>query len=174
MTTSVHIARFAPTFQSRVIPATFEKPAIKMSSTPRETMTMASVTVITVTLSDREDGGLRIYSEDLPNLILSGPDRIVIAAAIVPAIEAIFKRKGFENVIVRPARPVAEVLQNASPRDVAVHVQHEQQFVVEPPETPCAHGHPVRSRSPLMSTPAIIFLSRFRSFRRHPPSQLPA
>jgi hypothetical protein len=95
--------------------------------------TMPSVTVVTVTLRDREGGGLEVFSDDLPGLILSGPDRSMVAAAIVPAIEVLFKHKGFERVIVRPALPVAKVLQSASPRDVDIHIQHEQ-FVVELPE----------------------------------------
>jgi hypothetical protein len=93
---------------------------------------MASLTVVTVTLEDREDRGLRIYSDDLPGLILSGSDRATVAAAIIPSIEALFRHKGFKAVVVRPTKPVAEVLQSASTRDMDVHVQHEQkQFVVE-------------------------------------------
>lgn len=33
---------------------------------------------ITVYLEPREDGGLRVWSDDLPGLILSGPDQVVI------------------------------------------------------------------------------------------------
>jgi hypothetical protein len=99
-------------------------------SAKREAMDMARLTVVTVTLTDREDGGLQVHSDDLPGLILSGSDRSVIAAAIIPAIQAIFKHKGMD-VTVRPTKPIAEVLQSKSPRDVDVHVQ---QFVVELPE----------------------------------------
>jgi hypothetical protein len=93
---------------------------------------MPNLTVVTVTLADREDGGLRVFSDDLPGLILSGSDRTQVASAIIPSIEALFRHKGFGDVVVRPTKPVAEVLQSASPRDMDVHVQHEQkQFVVE-------------------------------------------
>lgn len=94
---------------------------------------MSPLTVITVTLQDREGGGLSVFSDDLPGLILSGSDRTKVAAAIIPAIKAIFKHKGFKKVIVRPAKPIGQVLQSASPRDMDVHVQTEQ-FVVELPE----------------------------------------
>lgn len=94
---------------------------------------MPSVTVVTATLRDREDGGLEVFSDDLPGLILSGSDRSKVAAAIVPAIGAIFRQNGFAKALVRPARPVSEVLKSQSPRDVNVQVQHEQ-FVVELPE----------------------------------------
>ena len=103
-----------------------------MFSATREAVAMARPTVVTVTLTDREGGGLRVHSDDLPGLILSGPDRSQVAAAIIPAIEAIFKHKGMA-VTVRPTKPIAEVLQSKSPRDMDVHVQHEQ-FVIELPE----------------------------------------
>lgn len=96
-------------------------------------VSMPNVTVVTVTLQDREGGGLEVFSDDLPGLILSGSNRDKVASAIIPAIEALFKQKGFAKVIVRPAMPVAQVLQSASPRDVDIHVHYEQ-FVVELPE----------------------------------------
>jgi hypothetical protein len=91
------------------------------------------LTVVTVTLEDREDGGLRVYSDDLPGLILSGSDRNRVAAQIVPAIEALFAHKGLAGVTVRPAKLISEVLRDDSPRSVNVAVTHEQ-FVVELPE----------------------------------------
>lgn len=95
-------------------------------------MVMTRLTVVTVTLTDREDGGLRVHSDDLPGLILSGSDRAKVADAIIPAIQAIFKHKGMD-VTVRPTKPIAEVLQSKSPRDMDMHVQQEQ-FVIELPE----------------------------------------
>jgi len=84
-------------------------------------------TVVTVTLSDREDGGLRVHSDDLPGLILSGPNKHVICEMIAPAIQALFGARG-EDVIVHTPRPLADILKLASPRDVDMHVQ---QFVIE-------------------------------------------
>ena len=101
--------------------------------TDNSTDAMFSLTVVTVTLKDREGGGLEVFSDDLPGLILSGSDRNKVASAIMPAIEALFRYKGFNKVIVRPATPVGQVLQSASPRDVDIHVHYEQ-FVVELPE----------------------------------------
>lgn len=89
------------------------------------------LTIVTVTLEDREDGGLRVYSDDLPGLILSGSDRNSVGTKIAPAIQALFEHKGFKGVIVRAAQPLSAVLQQASPRDMDVHIHHEQQFVVE-------------------------------------------
>lgn len=40
---------------------------------------------LTVTLEIREDGGLRVYSDELPGLILSGENPAKVAADIVPA-----------------------------------------------------------------------------------------
>jgi len=85
------------------------------------------VTVVSVTLEDREDGGLRVFSADLPGLILSGIDKEAVCSNIAPAIQAIFGHQGIE-VRVRSARPLNEVLQSGSPREVDMHVQ---QFVVE-------------------------------------------
>lgn len=105
-----------------------------MSTMLAEQMTHAQtlLTIVTVTLEDREDGGLRVYSDDLPGLILSGPDRDSVSEKIAPAIQALFEYKGFRGVIVRAAQPLNAVLKKASPRDVALHVH--QQFVVEMPE----------------------------------------
>jgi hypothetical protein len=90
------------------------------------------VTIVTVILDDREDGGWRAFSDDLAGLILSGKDRAKVAAAIIPAIQALFRYKGFNDVIVKPARPIGEILQAADHQDLDVHVQHGQnQFVVE-------------------------------------------
>ena len=93
---------------------------------------MSELTIVAVQIEDREDGGLRVYSEDLPNLILSGRDKETVVSNIVPAIEAIFRHKGFSGVRVRPARAISDVLKVSGRRDVDVHIHHEQ-FVVELP-----------------------------------------
>jgi hypothetical protein len=94
---------------------------------------MTRLTVVTVTLADREDGGLRVHSDDLPGLILSGTDRTGVTEKIAPAIKALFEHKGFRVLAVRPARPITEVLRGESPRGMDMRVHHEQ-FVVELPE----------------------------------------
>jgi hypothetical protein len=86
------------------------------------------LTIVSVTLEDRVDGGIRVTSHDLPNLMLSGTRREAICAAIAPAIQAILERKGLKIVSVQPERPFVEVLRGPSPRELSMHVQ---QFVVE-------------------------------------------
>lgn len=44
-----------------------------------------------ITIEDREDGGVRIYSDDMPGLILDGADRESVGACIIPAIDALRK-----------------------------------------------------------------------------------
>ncbi|MCW5713141.1 MAG: hypothetical protein KIT43_01320 [Bauldia sp.] len=90
------------------------------------------LTIVNVVLEDREGGGLRAFSHDLLGLILSGAEREAVISKIAPAIVALFEYRGFRNVTVRPAKPLNEVLQLSSPRDVDVHIQTEQ-FVVELP-----------------------------------------
>jgi hypothetical protein len=86
------------------------------------------LTIVSVTLEDRADGGIRVTSSDLPNLILSGTRREAICAAIAPAIQAILEHKGVKILSVQPERPFIEVLKGPSPRELSMHVQ---QFVVE-------------------------------------------
>lgn len=86
------------------------------------------VFVIRVRLEDRPDGGLRVFSENLIGLVLSGPDRAVVCAQIVPAIKALFRHAGFDAVTVRSARPISEVMKEGSPRDLDMQVE---EFVVE-------------------------------------------
>ena len=89
---------------------------------PREMM------VIPVTLEDRPDGGLRVTSNLLPGLILSGGNKPAICDAIAPAIRYLLEAQGLRIVAVYPGVELAEVLKSPSPRDVNMHVQ---QFVVE-------------------------------------------
>ena len=90
----------------------------------------SQLTIVSVTFADREDGGLRVYSDDLPGLILSGSDRSDVIKKIVPSIRALFEHTAIGQVIsVRAAQPLTEVFKSASPRDVDLHIQH--QFVVE-------------------------------------------
>jgi hypothetical protein len=85
-------------------------------------------TIVSVTLEDRDDHGLFVFSNDLPGLILSGADRETVCECIVPAIGAIFRHKGFADVHVSSVTPLSEILKLDSPRSVDLHVQH---FLVE-------------------------------------------
>lgn len=44
---------------------------------------------VAIFLDDREEGGLFVYSDDVPGLILSGSDKEAVGRCIVPAIEAL-------------------------------------------------------------------------------------
>lgn len=91
--------------------------------------------IINVSMEDREDGGLRVRSDELPGLVLSGHSKIAVCAMIKPAILAILRHQGFENVSVRAAEPFSSALRRPSPRDVAVDVvvpsSNRSSFVVE-------------------------------------------
>ncbi|BEV43963.1 hypothetical protein CRBSH125_01460 [Afipia carboxidovorans] len=84
--------------------------------------------IVSVTLSDRTDGGIRATSRDLPGLLLSGANKHAICDAIAPAIRTLLEHKGYQIVSVKPGRPFAEALAKPSPREVDMHIQ---QFVVE-------------------------------------------
>lgn len=88
------------------------------------------LTVVPVTIEDRGDGGLRVFSEALPGLVLSGSNKTAVCEAIGPAIRLLFEHKGHKITGVYPNRPMPDVLQHPSPRTVDMHVQQEQ-FVVE-------------------------------------------
>ena len=44
---------------------------------------------LTLTLERREDGGLRVYSDDVPGLILSGRNPDKVMATVLDAINAL-------------------------------------------------------------------------------------
>lgn len=48
---------------------------------------------IQITLERREDGGLRVYSNDLPGLVLSGPDADQVGSDIWPAIRELWRQQ---------------------------------------------------------------------------------
>jgi hypothetical protein len=56
---------------------------------------------ITVYIEDREDGGVRVWSDDLPGLVLSGSNRIKVLADIEPAVKAILEHKGQDTSKLR-------------------------------------------------------------------------
>jgi len=49
--------------------------------------------IIKVNIEYREDGGIRVWSDDLPGLVLSGKNRAGIIADIEPAARAILEHK---------------------------------------------------------------------------------
>lgn len=91
---------------------------------------MTTYSVVTVTLEDRTDGGLRVHSEDLPGLILSGSNKRAVCERIAPAIRALLEHKGISVASVEPSQPINDVIRQPSPRDLAMRVQHHEVFVV--------------------------------------------
>jgi hypothetical protein len=85
--------------------------------------------VVTVQLADREDGGLRVSSANLPGLLLSGSNKHEVCAQIDPAIRAIFEHAGYQVTGIRESTPVSEVIKKPSPREVDLQVHHF--YVVE-------------------------------------------
>ena len=57
--------------------------------------------IVNVTIEDREDGGVRVSSQQLPGFNLSGKDRTRVIAAIEPAVRAMLRHKGIEPQHVR-------------------------------------------------------------------------
>jgi hypothetical protein len=53
---------------------------------------------ITIHLAPRDDGGIRIWSDDVPGLILSGPDALTVISDIGPALKALLEFKRGRNV----------------------------------------------------------------------------
>lgn len=49
---------------------------------------------ITIKLMSREDGGLRVCSDDVPGLILSGADPSKVCADIWPVVQALLAHNG--------------------------------------------------------------------------------
>lgn len=85
--------------------------------------------LVTVTLEDREDGGLRVSSQEMHGLILSGADAPRILEMIAPAIQALWFHRYGSEVDVRPAKPYADILGATRPCDVDMHVKT---FVIAP------------------------------------------
>jgi hypothetical protein len=50
--------------------------------------------IVNITIEDREDGGLRVYSKELPGLILSGATKAKVLSAIEPAVRTLLAMKG--------------------------------------------------------------------------------
>jgi len=96
-------------------------------------MAIHAVTIVEVTIEDRPEGGINVWSDSLPGLILSGSDRKRVANMVVPAIRALLEHLGISVVSIIPYKPLAEVLGDPSPRDVAIEVSHAYAVQIELP-----------------------------------------
>lgn len=102
-----------------------------------------AITTVCVKLEDREDGGLRVSSSDMPGLILSGRDPVIVMNKIAPAIVAIFKAAKGLDVVVQATKDVSEILDGENPQTVDMNIHdaceganrpsnsHRKVFVVE-------------------------------------------
>ena len=78
---------------------------------------------ITVSLLDREDGGVRVQSDDLPGLILSGPNKEEVIHSIIPAMSALLDHLGFRDFHIYPSRTVSDIMESENPQNLDMHVQ---------------------------------------------------
>lgn len=62
-------------------------------------------TEIRLTIEDRPSGGLRIYADGLPELILAGSSAAMVMESVVPAMKAVLARKGIKvsRLVIDPA-----------------------------------------------------------------------
>lgn len=65
---------------------------------------------ISVTIERREDGGLFVYSDDLPGFVLSHLDAEAVLADIEPALSAFMSHMFKHNVAVKPMMGLREAL----------------------------------------------------------------
>jgi hypothetical protein len=57
---------------------------------------------ISVVFETRPDGGLRVYSDDVPGFVLSHPNRDLVLADVRPALETIVGEMMGERVVITP------------------------------------------------------------------------
>jgi len=67
---------------------------------------------ICLTFEKREDGGLRVYSDDVPGFVLSHSDCHLVFSDIKPAIEAILSEIFSREVTVGPLEHLRDDLED--------------------------------------------------------------
>jgi len=82
---------------------------------------------VTVTFERREDGGLRVYSDDVPGFVLSGPNPHAVLDDVVPALTALFEHNKGMNV---QFGPIVEVLAELEANGfIPAHGSVEREYV---------------------------------------------
>ncbi len=71
---------------------------------------MADVVKVTVTIEQREDGGLFVYSDDVPGFVLSHLNAHAVLADIEPALSAFLSDKLDRSVIAKKVTDLREAL----------------------------------------------------------------
>ncbi len=79
------------------------------------------ISIICIVTEDRDDGGLRIHSPDVPGLHLSGANRDAVMRDVIPAIKHLFKANNGVDVEVSPIQPSLDELF----RDVQTDPMHD-------------------------------------------------
>ena len=83
------------------------------------------MTAVVVKLLDRRDGGLCVYSDTLPELILSGPNRDEVCAWIQPAIRTIFAQRGNTVTAITASERIVSTMDMLSPRKLDLKVNYQ-------------------------------------------------
>jgi hypothetical protein len=66
---------------------------------------------VTVVFEQREDGGLRAYSEDVPGFVLSGPDANAVFEDVIPALEMLLLHNRGMRTNLKPVVGLRESMQ---------------------------------------------------------------
>lgn len=68
---------------------------------------------VTVRIANNPDGGLRAWSDDLPELSLSCPNPQALFTELAPAITDLLRKQGFDSKIVREIHQFIVELESA-------------------------------------------------------------
>jgi hypothetical protein len=71
---------------------------------------------VAVHIERRPDGGVRVYSDDVPELVLSGLDVVKVLGDVVPAVELILGERMGCTVTATWLRPFREVRDCPTPK----------------------------------------------------------
>jgi hypothetical protein len=74
-------------------------------------MSNESIVKITVTIEKRDDGGLYVYSDELPGFVLSHKNAQSVFSDIEPALSVFLSQKLDRTLAVRPLVGIREALE---------------------------------------------------------------
>ena len=87
--------------------------------------------VISVVFETRSDGGLRVYSDDVPGFMLSHADTSAVYKDVMPALETILGEMVHSRVKIEPVdfamlleKPVKQYLKSAPPMPHLLRVRN--------------------------------------------------
>jgi hypothetical protein len=82
------------------MPADFKKSDAKVLNSGVKLMN-PQLRTVTVRIANDASGGVRAWSDDLPGLAISCPNRQVLFDGLAPKIASLLKQQGFDSKIVR-------------------------------------------------------------------------